>query len=283
MLEVRRQRVAMRPQMSRLAAILWRSAEQRRLRDADAQRILRQLQERREALHRRALQDAKKEARQHNRVVPDRTPLRPRPLERDTLDRMIEGTFKVAPAKRQPYLESRLSNVALAPARTLPRQIAEAIDEEREIFTRQRPSLESLVLPSELDRREQQLRPLGWARVLRGEYNCPLCIMLASRGPVYRSNTVGTRYRNGVPDWSVRLFHPNCDCDAVLVYDEEDWEGREEYLAASELYAEATKDLRVKGHSKHWRENYALQAVAKSLKDDPKAYKRRVDYYHGRD
>lgn len=71
---------------------------------------------------------------------------------------------------------------------------------------------------------------LGWARVGRGGKTCPFCLLLISRGPVYKSEeTAGFR------------SHIRCDCYAVPVYDNENWHGRDQYLAADALYREATK------------------------------------------
>lgn len=45
----------------------------------------------------------------------------------------------------------------------------------------------------------------GWARVTSGK-TCAFCSLLAARGPVYKSDTVGFR------------THDYCDCGAELVY-----------------------------------------------------------------
>jgi hypothetical protein len=74
---------------------------------------------------------------------------------------------------------------------------------------------------------------LGWARVARGGHTCAFCLLLVSRGPVYKSEATGA-FRS----------HPACDCVAVPVYDRNDWPGREQFLAADKLYREATKGER---------------------------------------
>lgn len=51
---------------------------------------------------------------------------------------------------------------------------------------------------------------IGYARVLTGRESCPFCTMLASRGPVYKEDTVLYR-KDG------RKFHDHCDCIAALV------------------------------------------------------------------
>lgn len=57
-------------------------------------------------------------------------------------------------------------------------------------------------------------RPVAWARVIRGEYTCGFCIMLASRGAAYRNaDTAGFK------------SHYHCDCGVVPVYDKNNWTG----------------------------------------------------------
>ncbi|WP_047260351.1 VG15 protein [Corynebacterium uterequi] len=63
---------------------------------------------------------------------------------------------------------------------------------------------------------------VGYARVLSGRENCALCTMLASRGPVYRDDTVVKR-RDG------RRYHDGCDCVPVLVVDGQPWAGQDAY------------------------------------------------------
>lgn len=91
---------------------------------------------------------------------------------------------------------------------------------------------------------------LGYARVLSGAENCGFCAMLASRGAVYKKDTV-LRRRDG------RRYHDNCDCVARLVIDGEDWEGRQESEALYQLYAKSAEvddDGRVdlRGFYKSW-------------------------------
>lgn len=67
-----------------------------------------------------------------------------------------------------------------------------------------------------------------WARVARGGTTCAFCLLLVSRGPVYTRDT------------AVFESHPKCDCYAVPVIGR-NWHGREQYLAAQDLYASSTK------------------------------------------
>lgn len=73
---------------------------------------------------------------------------------------------------------------------------------------------------------------IGYARVLSGAEDCGFCAMLASRGPVYKKDTV-VRRRDG------RRYHDHCDCVAVLVVEGQDWEGRAEYERLAALYRES--------------------------------------------
>ncbi|MGZ9829872.1 VG15 protein [Tsukamurella ocularis] len=84
---------------------------------------------------------------------------------------------------------------------------------------------------------------VGWARVLTGAENCAFCVMLASRGPVYKTErTAQHRGRNQVDD----TYHNNCDCVPTLVFKGRDWEGRERFEVAEDLWTEATKGYRQK-------------------------------------
>lgn len=87
---------------------------------------------------------------------------------------------------------------------------------------------------------------IGWARVLSGAENCAFCAMLASRGPVYRSDksalsVVGDRRgrTRGSRELGER-YHDHCDCDAVLVREGQDWAGREEFERLRRLWVAAS-------------------------------------------
>lgn len=72
---------------------------------------------------------------------------------------------------------------------------------------------------------------LGWARVLVGEVNCGFCAVLASRGPVYKSEkTAGFR------------AHTGCDCEAVLVVKGQPWQGDNEAALLQELWDDAYRN-----------------------------------------
>lgn len=76
-----------------------------------------------------------------------------------------------------------------------------------------------------------------WARKARGASSCSFCLMLISRGPVYRSqSSAGTR--GGV---SMKAYHNACDCQAVPVFDDTNFPGFQEYKAAERLWTDSTK------------------------------------------
>ncbi|MFD4457690.1 hypothetical protein [Nocardia sp. NPDC058480] len=86
---------------------------------------------------------------------------------------------------------------------------------------------------------------IGWARVLSGAENCAWCAMLASRGPVYKSDksalTVVGR-RGGRTRGTRQLgekYHDFCDCDCVLVRQGEDWAGRTEFERLQRMWTAA--------------------------------------------
>ena len=75
---------------------------------------------------------------------------------------------------------------------------------------------------------------LGWARILTGRESCGFCAMLASRGPVYRSEATASSTAGG------RAFHRNCDCITRAVFQGRDWEGRAEYERLEQLWNTST-------------------------------------------
>lgn len=76
---------------------------------------------------------------------------------------------------------------------------------------------------------------IGWARILTGAESCGFCSMLASRGPVYRSEQTASRIGG-----SQKAFHDRCDCECVLVREDEDWVGQEAFEELEKLWIAAT-------------------------------------------
>lgn len=108
-----------------------------------------------------------------------------------------------------------------------------------------------------------ETRPvLKWARVATGRETCAWCLMLVSRGPVYKSARSGgsvletdsaavaaLRSDADVSEW-MDEWHVGCDCKVVPVYDLEDWPGMDAQRRAEQLWIEAYKDAR------EWRDKY---------------------------
>lgn len=60
-------------------------------------------------------------------------------------------------------------------------------------------------------------KAIGYARVITGEWTCGFCVMIASRGPVYKSaEKAGLRKREDGTLYN--SFHYNCDCIVVPVF-----------------------------------------------------------------
>ncbi|WP_378144808.1 hypothetical protein ACFJGV_15125 [Cnuibacter sp. UC19_7] len=98
------------------------------------------------------------------------------------------------------------------------------------------PEPEGLREQLESPARKRQ-RPVAWARQLTGADNCAFCVMLASRGPVYRSAESAGRVPASLK-WAdakgyLNSFHDHCDCLVVPVYSSKTWPGRRQ---ADELY-----------------------------------------------
>ena len=105
-----------------------------------------------------------------------------------------------------------------------------------------------------------------WARVQGGGESCAFCWMLISRGPVYHSAESAGFIGIGMDEW-----HPNCDCQVVPVFDKNgEWPGKDDWIAAEELWKQATKGLSGKGKKKNGEEydSYAqYRAFRKALAD----------------
>lgn len=96
----------------------------------------------------------------------------------------------------------------------------------------------------------------GWARVATGERTCAWCLMLVSRGPVYKSTydagldmedyLAVQLYDNGkkFKKSDMNQWHPGCDCKVVPVFDTRSWPGREEAEKALEMWYEADAEAR---------------------------------------
>jgi hypothetical protein len=94
----------------------------------------------------------------------------------------------------------------------------------------------------------------GWARVATGRETCGFCMMLVSRGPVYRTavgagldtddTTAVDLLAAGDTEAMNKLmkrWHEGCDCKVVPVFDKANWPGRDAYLRARRIWNNATK------------------------------------------
>ena len=84
---------------------------------------------------------------------------------------------------------------------------------------------------------------VGWARVLTGAESCAWCAMLASRGPVFRSERDAqfiTSRSERFDSRKLDKYHDNCDCEVVMVREGVDWNGREQYEALEQLWIDST-------------------------------------------
>lgn len=96
---------------------------------------------------------------------------------------------------------------------------------------------------------EDNERVLGWARYDPDSPTCAFCLMLISRGPVYKTRrTAGDQ----------QVWHPGCTCKVVPVFSRGSWTGREQYLDADRLWREATRN---------WSGRNAINAFRRAVDD----------------
>lgn len=94
----------------------------------------------------------------------------------------------------------------------------------------------------------------GWARVATGRETCEFCLMLVSRGPVYRSargaglnaddESAKEVLHEGNEEEIRKLmtrWHEGCDCKVVPVFDRQSWPGRDAFLKAQEVWKKYSK------------------------------------------
>ena len=93
----------------------------------------------------------------------------------------------------------------------------------------------------------------GWARVATGRETCAFCLILVSRGPVYRAaRTTGLKLSDpaaldkflageDVSEWMTQ-WHPNCDCKVVPVFDSVSWAGATAQDRALRIWETETKN-----------------------------------------
>lgn len=82
-----------------------------------------------------------------------------------------------------------------------------------------------------IDTARHDPQALGYARTPTGDSTCAFCLMLTSRGPVYKSASAAL-----LRDGTSEPYHDRCDCIAVPVFDRGDWAGRDEYVNAKRVW-----------------------------------------------
>lgn len=131
--------------------------------------------------------------------------------------------------------------------------------------------LRGLIEDPQREFREMQAK--SWARVLTGAENCPFCVMLASRGPVYSSAETAGRLEASalLGDADAKGFantvHLGCDCVVVPVYSYKKWPGRDSWLEAKRIYDAAWEhELSLPKDERTDAENFAIGALDKYLR-----------------
>jgi hypothetical protein len=92
----------------------------------------------------------------------------------------------------------------------------------------------------------------GWARVATGRETCAWCLMLVSRGPVYRSaenagldlddlNALNLLAAGEDVSGAMQQWHDGCDCKVIPVFKQKAWVGEQAQKRAEELWIEATE------------------------------------------
>lgn len=84
-------------------------------------------------------------------------------------------------------------------------------------------------------------RPFAFARVCHPNKNgpCGFCVMLASRGPVYKSSeSAGIR---------ADRYHDHCFCTCTPVFTSKHWEGKEQQVGFERVYNEVVRDQDLHG------------------------------------
>jgi len=100
-----------------------------------------------------------------------------------------------------------------------------------------------------------ETRRVGFARVATGRETCAFCLMLVSRGPVYKTELkAGAKHegaaeiletRNDFSDEELddlmTRWHPGCDCKVVPVFDQNNWQGYDDWKRMEKIWADYTK------------------------------------------
>lgn len=139
--------------------------------------------------------------------------------------------------------------------------VDELIEEEPERDRYRSPVLDITERLSQSDAPRNPALVKGWARVATGRETCAWCLMLISRGPVYRSagnagvllddETVIDAWNESghdlgafqaAVDDSMDEWHAGCDCIVVPVFSTSNWVGRDAHQRANQLWIDASNE-----------------------------------------
>ncbi len=103
-----------------------------------------------------------------------------------------------------------------------------------------------------------ETRRVGFARVATGRETCAFCLMLVSRGPVYKTELrAGAKHEGAAEildekltnnkeidddelDQLMTRWHPGCDCKVVPVFDRNNWVGYDDWKRMEKIWADYT-------------------------------------------
>jgi hypothetical protein len=120
-----------------------------------------------------------------------------------------------------------------------------------------------------------ETRRVGFARVATGRETCAFCLMLVSRGPVYKTELkAGAKHegaaeiletKNTVSDDELddlmTRWHPGCDCKVVPVFDEDNWQGRDDFLRMEDIWKRETRGF----YGSQFTKNDKLNAFRRAI------------------
>lgn len=116
-----------------------------------------------------------------------------------------------------------------------------------------RPPLQVVKTPQEQAQGQTDTSQIrGWARVATGRETCAWCLMLVSRGPVYRSaenagldlddlNAINMVAAGEDISGAMQQWHDGCDCKVIPVFKQKAWVGEQAQKRAEQLWIEATQ------------------------------------------
>ena len=113
----------------------------------------------------------------------------------------------------------------------------------------------------------ERVNIVGWARVLTGRESCGFCAMLASRGPVYKSQTDAAYVTTRSQRYSTQLaktYHDHCDCIAIPVIYGQHWDGEDAHTQLEQLWMETGAH-----HSGKQAAKAFTQALKEKQAEDP--------------